>query len=79
MKRLILLTALAFGGHWGFSQEKASMEAVPLDPAIRTGKLSNGFTYYIRRNITPGKKVVPYLANKVGSILENDDQRGLAH
>ncbi|MEJ5994093.1 insulinase family protein [Pedobacter sp. Du54] len=53
--------------------------AVPLDPAVKVGKLPNGFTYYIRRNVEPKNRVVLYLANKAGSILENDNQRGLAH
>jgi len=53
--------------------------AVPLDPAVKVGKLPNGFTYYIRKNVEPKNRVVMYLANKVGSILENDNQRGLAH
>lgn len=52
---------------------------LPLDPAVRTGKLSNGFTYFIRHNEAPKNRVVFYLANKVGSILENENQRGLAH
>jgi zinc protease len=52
---------------------------LPLDPAVRTGKLANGFTYYIRHNEEPKNRVIFYLANKVGSILETDDQRGLAH
>lgn len=52
---------------------------IPLDPAVRTGKLPNGFTYYIRKNIEPKNRVQLYLANKIGSIMENDDQRGLAH
>lgn len=56
-----------------------SAEAIPLDPAVRTGKLSNGFTYYIRKNTEPKNRVTLYLANKVGSILEDDDQQGLAH
>ncbi len=51
----------------------------PLDPQVRTGKLPNGFTYYIRHNTEPKNRVIFYLANKVGSILENDDQQGLAH
>jgi zinc protease len=53
--------------------------ALPLDPAVRTGKLANGFTYYIRHNEEPKNRVTFYLANKVGSILESDDQQGLAH
>jgi zinc protease len=54
-------------------------QALPLDPAVRTGKLPNGLTYYIRRNTEPKNRVVLYLVNKVGSILESEDQRGLAH
>ncbi|PYF75040.1 M16 family metallopeptidase [Pedobacter nutrimenti] len=53
--------------------------ALPLNPAVRTGKLANGFTYYIQKNKEPKDRVVLYLANKVGSILENDEQQGLAH
>ena len=54
-------------------------QVLPLDPAIRMGKLPNGFTYYIRRNTEPAKRVQLYLVNKVGSVLEREDQRGLAH
>ena len=54
-------------------------QSLPLDPLVRTGKLANGFTYYIRHNTEPKDRVVFYLANKVGSLQENDDQRGLAH
>jgi zinc protease len=54
-------------------------QTLPLDPAVRIGKLRNGFTYYIRHNEEPKNRVLFYLANKVGSVLENDDQRGLAH
>jgi zinc protease len=54
-------------------------QALPLDPQVRTGKLPNGFTYYIRKNKTPEKRVMMYLAIKAGSILETDQQRGVAH
>ncbi len=50
-----------------------------LDPAVRTGKLANGLTYFIRRNTEPKNRVDLYLVNKVGSVLESDDQQGLAH
>jgi zinc protease len=56
-----------------------STQPLLLDPAVRTGKLANGFTYYIRKNKTPEKRVTMYLAVKVGSILETDQQRGVAH
>ncbi|WP_158994112.1 pitrilysin family protein [Mucilaginibacter sp. L196] len=52
---------------------------LPLDPAVRTGKLANGFTYYIRHNEEPKNRVMMYLVNKAGSVLEDEDQRGLAH
>ncbi|HWK03426.1 MAG TPA: insulinase family protein [Puia sp.] len=52
---------------------------IPLDSAVHIGVLPNGFTYYIRRNTEPAKRVQLYLVNKVGSILEEEDQRGLAH
>lgn len=54
-------------------------QVLTLDPKVRSGQLSNGFTYHIRQNEEPKKRVMLYLANKVGSILEDDDQVGLAH
>ncbi|RVU00700.1 insulinase family protein [Mucilaginibacter limnophilus] len=54
-------------------------QTIPLDAKVRTGKLANGFTYYIRHNEEPKNRVTFYLANKVGAVLEDDDQRGLAH
>jgi zinc protease len=54
-------------------------QSIPLDPAVRTGKLPNGFTYYIRHNEEPAGQAQLYLVCKAGSILEDPDQRGLAH
>ncbi len=51
----------------------------PLDTAIVTGVLDNGLTYYIRHNENPKGQADFYIAQKVGSILEDDNQRGLAH
>ena len=50
-----------------------------LDPAIRTGTLPNGLTFFIRRNGQPEKRALLRLAVKAGSVDEADDQRGLAH
>src|SRR5688572_2472655 len=61
-----------------FSQYKLS-DPIPTDPDVKVGKLSNGLTYYIRRNVKPEKKVELRLAVNAGSVLENDNQRGLAH
>ena len=55
------------------------MPPVPLDPAVKTGKLNNGLTYYIRHNEWPEKRCDFYIAQRVGSMQEEDDQRGLAH
>ena len=55
------------------------MPPVPVDKKVRIGKLNNGLTYYIRHNEYPKNQVDFYIAQKVGSILEEDNQRGLAH
>lgn len=52
---------------------------IPKDDKVRVGKLDNGLTYYIRNNNWPENKANFYIAQRVGSIQENDDQRGLAH
>ena len=55
------------------------MPNVPLDPAVKVGVLPNGLTYFIRHNEWPEKRCDFYIAQKVGSIQEEDNQRGLAH
>ena len=55
------------------------MPSIPNDPDVRIGKLDNGLTYYIRHNNWPENRAEFYIAQKVGSIQEDDDQRGLAH
>lgn len=55
------------------------MQQLPLDETVRYGVLPNGLTYYVRHNEYPKGQADFYIAQKVGSILENDDQRGLAH
>jgi len=57
----------------------SNAQTIPMDPAVRTGRLPNGFTYFIRHNAEPRRHVELYLVNNVGSILEDEDQRGLAH
>ena len=49
------------------------------DPKVVKGTLPNGLTYYIRENAKPEKKVELRLVVNVGSIMEDDDQQGLAH
>lgn len=52
---------------------------IPMDPNVRYGKLDNGMTYYIRHNEKPDNRADFYIAQKVGSVLEEENQRGLAH
>ncbi|EDP70288.1 putative zinc protease [Flavobacteriales bacterium ALC-1] len=54
-------------------------DLLPTTPDVKIGKLSNGLTYYIQNNGKPADKVELRLALKAGSIVETEDQRGLAH
>ena len=53
--------------------------ALPFDAAVKTGSLPNGLKYYIRQNGRPARRVSMRLAVKAGSMMEEEDQRGLAH
>ena len=55
------------------------MPPIPVDTAVHTGKLANGLTYYVRHNNYPENRVNFYIAQRVGSIQEEESQRGLAH
>ena len=54
-------------------------QVMPVDPKVKVGRLSNGLTYYIRHNAKPEKRVELRLVVNAGSVLEDDDQLGLAH
>ena len=69
---LLLLSA-------GTSVMAQQMPPIPVDQNVKIGHLDNGLTYYIRHNSYPEHVASFYIAQKVGSINENDDQRGLAH
>ncbi len=74
--RMLLLLAAALAS---FSAQAQQMPPIPVDSAVRIGKLDNGLTYYIRHNNLPKGQADFYIAQKVGSALEEDNQRGLAH
>ena len=57
----------------------ALSDTLPIDPAITVGVLPNGLRYYIRVNTRPAKRAELRLVVNTGSVLEDDDQRGLAH
>ena len=60
-------------------QVPALSQPLPVDPAIATGQFDNGLKYFIRRNTLPAGRAELRLVVNVGSIVEDDDQRGLAH
>jgi len=76
--RLVTISALLLLSWTGFCQVNLS-QPVPADPAVRTGKLPNGMTYYIQHNEEPKERASFYIIQNVGALLENDDQNGLAH
>ena len=71
-----LMFVLAIMATSAFAQ---SMPQLTMDPATRKGKLPNGLTYYIRHNEWPEHMANFYIAQRVGSIQEEEEQRGLAH
>ena len=79
MKRLfiaLLLMMVAFSANMVMAQQ---MPPIPVAPEVRIGKLDCGLTYYIRHNDYPEHRVNFYIAQRVGSIQEEESQRGLAH
>lgn len=73
---LIVCFLLLFGTVETFAQ---ALPQLPVDPNVRVGKLANGLTYYIRHNNWPENRADFYIAQRVGSINEEESQRGLAH
>ena len=88
-KSVLFALLLLFMGGTAFAQlnlgadkpaKKSDLNAqVPLDKKIRYGKLENGFTYYVRNNKKPENMIQFRLVSNAGSIMERDDQQGLAH
>ncbi|MDR1348044.1 MAG: insulinase family protein [Prevotellaceae bacterium] len=55
------------------------MERIPVDKNVKTGKLENGLTYYVKANAKPEKQAEFYIYHYVGAAQEEDNQQGLAH
>jgi zinc protease len=66
-------------GQASIPPELALDRTLPIDPAVKTGKLPNGIQYFIRENKRPANRVSMRLAVDAGAIQEDPDQRGLAH
>ena len=62
-----------------FAQQNNTSNKLPVDPNVIIGELENGLKYYIRQNAKPENRAELRLAVDAGSILENDNQLGLAH
>lgn len=80
MKKFVLLVIiLCLINIDGLAQTPSLTQPMPVDPQITMGKFPNGLRYYIRPNKKPEKRAELRLVVKAGAILEDDDQRGLAH
>ena len=75
----MLVAALLFMTGATTLTAQTEMPPIPVDEAVRIGKLDNGLTYYIRHNEWPEHVANFYIAQRVGSIQEEESQRGLAH
>jgi zinc protease len=76
-KRLLTIAGMMCTVGWVQAQDLKS--PIPLSPDVRYGTLSNGMKYYVQKNTKPEKRAELRLAVNAGSILEDDDQQGLAH
>jgi len=76
MRYLLLMFCISF---IGFTQTSNETKPLKLDESVRKGVLKNGMTYFIKNNQKPEKMVTLRLIIKAGSILETDEQQGLAH
>jgi zinc protease len=77
LKKLKLVAAFTFILNASFAQK--DIDNVVLDKTVKYGKLPNGLTYYIKKNTKPESKVELRLVVNAGSVLERDDQQGVAH
>ena len=90
---VVFVGALALSGSVGLAQTPAAVretsaasvasyglsQLMPVDPEVVVGTLPNGLRYYVRANGKPGRRAEMRLVVKAGSVLEDPDQRGLAH
>ena len=82
MKRkraLLILLSLCFVTRLFAISPLCDSLLIPIDSTVKVGVLPNGLTYYIKRNNWPENRACFYLAQRVGSLQEEDNQRGLAH
>lgn len=78
-RKIALCAALCFITTVAAWSQIDPSQLMPVDPNVKIGKLSNGMTYYIRKNSLPEKRVELRLVVNTGSVMEDNDQLGLAH
>ena len=76
MKKFVLSTLVLALSLTAAAQQP---QPLPIDSAVRVGKLENGLTYYIRHNEYPKNRAEFHIAQAVGATMEEDHQNGLAH
>lgn len=79
LKNFFIAVVLLVAGSVRMVAQEMQMPPIPIDDKVRIGKLDNGLTYYIRHNEYPENVANFYIAQRVGSIQEEESQRGLAH
>lgn len=76
IKKIFGLAMVLLGASGAYAQQP---QELPLSPDVKHGTLANGLQYFIQHNAEPKDRANFYIAQKVGSTLENQDQLGLAH
>ena len=79
MKKILLTLGCALTLCGAVSAQDPMGQQLPLNPKVKSGVLPNGLSYYIMHNEEPKDRANFYIAQKVGSTLETQDQLGLAH
>ncbi|MBQ0115980.1 MAG: insulinase family protein [Bacteroidales bacterium] len=81
MKRFLYTLLFVLSCVTGFAQTATTVPSalIPVDKRIKIGKLDNGLTYYIRHNNWPENRACFYIVQRIGSLQEEENQRGLAH
>jgi zinc protease len=76
---LCVPSTLTLGAQSSQRNSASSAQRVRFDTSVHVGTFPNGLRYYIQHNATPEKRAELRLVVNAGSVLEDDDQRGLAH
>ena len=82
LARSACLAAILLFQPFGIGAAHAALKLdspIPVGPQVKVGKLPNGLTWYVQKNARPERRLELRLVVKAGSILEDDDQQGLAH